>query len=56
MLVLQAPIEVQAGHFAYPRNAQGEELRLSFDLGLEALHNSGALRELGRLWGVKVPD
>ncbi|ALT77979.1 substrate-binding periplasmic protein [Paucibacter sp. KCTC 42545] len=56
MLVLQPPIAVQAGHFAYPRNAQGEELRQAFDLGLESLHSSGALRELGRHWGVKVPD
>ena len=56
MLVLQAPIAVQAGHFAYPRNEQAEELRLSFDLGLESPHNSGALTELGRFWGVKVPD
>jgi len=55
-LPLQPPIAVQAGHFAYPRNAQGETLRQSLDLSLEALRSSGVLRELARQWGVRIPD
>ncbi|WP_428502996.1 substrate-binding periplasmic protein [Roseateles sp.] len=53
---LQPPIAVQAGHFAYPRNAQGEALRLDLDRSLETLRSTGVLRELGRQWGVRVPD
>ncbi|MCV2350919.1 substrate-binding periplasmic protein [Paucibacter sp. Y2R2-4] len=53
---LQPPIAVQAGHFAYPRTPQGEELRQALDRSLEALRQSGVLRDLARQWGVRTPD
>ena len=55
-LVLKPPIAVQAGHFAYCRNASGEELRVNLDRSLEALRSNGTLRELARQWAVRIPD
>lgn len=53
---LQPPIAVQAGHFAYPRTSQGEELRQALDRSLESLRISGVLRDLARQWGVRIPE
>jgi len=50
------PIAFLRGHFAYPRNAQGESLRDSIDQVLNQLRATGELRELGRKWHIEIPE
>jgi len=56
LLPLQPPIGLLRGHFAYPRNAAGEALRLALDRALAQLRATGELRELARRWKVKSPE
>jgi len=55
-LPLQPPIGLLRGHFAYPRTAAGEALRLALDRALAQLRATGELRELARRWKVKTPE
>lgn len=53
---LQPPLSVLRGHFAYPRNAAGEQLRVEFDRALAAMRAAGEIRELSRRWKVRSPE
>jgi len=56
LVACSPPIAHLRGHFAFPRNAEGEALRDSLDQVLQQLRSSGELRELGRRWKVRLPE
>lgn len=56
LVALQPPITVLGGHFAFTRNAAGENLKRGFDQALEQQRASGALLESARLWKVRSPE